>query len=73
MTKKNFVSLALHLAEVRNADVDGSAMWAECVNAVSDACSLANPAFDRERFKEACTTWQAGIRDGRLVRLTERS
>lgn len=80
MTKKHFESLALHLAEIRPAIVrmDGSVTvtnpardaWDASVGAVADACALASPRFDRERFTHACETYVTAIRDGRLVKVS---
>jgi hypothetical protein len=69
MTRKHFNSLAMHLAEVRPQEVPSDAWdaWGRSVRAVSDACKLANPQFDRERFEDACRLWEVGIRGGELT------
>ena len=71
MTKKHFESLALHLADVRPIVADGGNsrhIWLESVGAVADSLALSNPRFDRSRFIDACESYVAIIRDGRLVK-----
>lgn len=74
MTRKHFNSLAMHLAEVRPPveATDEWLVWRRTMRAVADACKLANPQFDRERFEEACALWEVGIRDGALTVLDKR-
>jgi hypothetical protein len=73
MTKKHFESLAVHLAHVRPDAcwLESLDQWRACVASVADACVLANPRFDRERFVDACHSYQVAIRDGALVKVSQ--
>jgi hypothetical protein len=62
MTKKHFIALAQELKSVRpvtwmQKPVVGRAehsAWYEACNAVATACKRHNPAFDWQRFMDAC-------------------
>jgi hypothetical protein len=72
MTKKHFEALAVALAYQRPQPTwcaNKRAQFALDVAAVADVCAASSPRFDRERFVDACQTYQVAIRDGKLIRV----
>jgi len=78
MSRKDFNLLAWELAHVRPCAgplpsrygehlAAAHAAWTASVTAVADACAATNPAFKRQRFIDACETWNGTIRNGERV------
>jgi hypothetical protein len=56
MTRKNFTLIARTMLASRPPldNVDGRRAWADTVDALTDALRSTNPAFNAERFADAC-------------------
>lgn len=52
MTKKHFIGLTRALADNRDAMTPEA--FRALVRDIGDVCRATNPAFDRQRFEDAC-------------------
>lgn len=61
MTKCDFEALARGLAKHKPAQLSGKLrdLWVDCVIATANVCAEANPAFNRDRFYDACNDEEA--------------